>query len=154
MVSRCELRAVGVRERIVVERILGGSGVATYDDHDPDVTDVIAVGLGRILGSAQLVRVCEPPREGYWIYGLYVFPAWRRCGLGRRLVAHLVSLAAGRGAGSVLLSVAEDNRAAVGLYESAGFRPYEPTGGLGEWLAATSDALGGRQLMMRRTIRA
>ena len=80
----------------------------------PDVFGFGAVdgsgfGLGRAAaGEAELLT-------------LAVDPSRRRHGLGRRLLEAVIVGAAARGAEVVHLEVAVDNRAAVGLYEAAGF---------------------------------
>jgi ribosomal-protein-alanine N-acetyltransferase len=53
---------------------------------------------------------------------LAVRPDRRRCGLGRRLLSHLIDAAHGRGATEITLEVREANAAARALYESFGFR--------------------------------
>jgi len=52
---------------------------------------------------------------------LAVAPLARRQGIGRRLVAGFLAVAAARGAQVALLEVAADNRAALALYRGAGF---------------------------------
>jgi ribosomal-protein-alanine N-acetyltransferase len=51
-----------------------------------------------------------------------VEPAFRRMGVGRRLVAHALAGGAERGARRALLEVRASNEAAQGLYEGFGFR--------------------------------
>lgn len=53
---------------------------------------------------------------------LYVVPGRRGHGLGRELMDAVLDLARGRGAAMVELATGEDDTAARGLYESAGFR--------------------------------
>ena len=52
---------------------------------------------------------------------LYVAPAERERGLGRALLDAVMQEARGRGAGHIDLGTSEDDAAARGLYESAGF---------------------------------
>lgn len=52
---------------------------------------------------------------------LAVLPSARRRGVGRRLVAEAARRAALAGAERLLLEVAEDNQAALGLYQALGF---------------------------------
>ena len=54
------------------------------------------------------------------IDGLIVSPAWRRQGLGRRLLAFAVGHLQGQG-GTICLHVADWNRPAIALYRSMGF---------------------------------
>lgn len=52
-----------------------------------------------------------------------VHPAWRRQGLGRRLLEHALAEAAAEGAPRATLEVRASNTAALALYRSAGFVP-------------------------------
>lgn len=54
---------------------------------------------------------------------LAVVPAWRRLGVGRRLLEDCLAALARAGVGRIFLEVAADNTAARGLYSAAGFRP-------------------------------
>ncbi len=60
-------------------------------------------------------------RRGH-IYDLYVAPAWRGRGLGRRLLAEAERLSREMGCVELGLTVAADNAPARRLYEVAGFR--------------------------------
>ena len=67
--------------------------------------------LGRaVAGEAELLT-------------LAVAPAHRRAGLGRDLLRRFEAQARGRGAAEAFLEVAADNRAAIALYEGAGWTP-------------------------------
>jgi GNAT superfamily N-acetyltransferase len=55
-----------------------------------------------------------------WVSGFGVVPAWRRRGLGRRLMSALLERARGYGLRHLQLEVLAGNDAALGLYESAG----------------------------------
>ncbi|MET8562698.1 GNAT family N-acetyltransferase [Streptomyces flaveolus] len=52
---------------------------------------------------------------------LWVVPGWRGRGVGEALISAAVDHAAGHGARSVSLTVAENNRPALGLYHRMGF---------------------------------
>ncbi len=56
------------------------------------------------------------------ILNLAVSPAWRRRGLGRRLVAEALGRARARGAGQCWLEVRASNQAALEFYRALGFR--------------------------------
>lgn len=71
-------------------------------------------------GGFLLLRVVADEAE---ILTLAVAPAERRRGVGRRLVEAATARAAEAGARSLFLEVAEDNAAAVALYQACGFRP-------------------------------
>ncbi len=63
------------------------------------------------------------------LYAMWVDPAARGMGAGRRIVEAVATWAAGTGAERLELCVTESNEVAVALYRTAGF---EPTGGRGE----------------------
>ncbi len=52
-----------------------------------------------------------------------VHPAWRRQGVGRALLTHVLAVADDIGAPNVTLEVRASNTAAIALYENAGFTP-------------------------------
>lgn len=66
-----------------------------------------------------------PLRRRVYLHSLYVAPAWRRRGVGRRLVAHVLRRARRWGAQQALLEMAAGNRSARRLYEGFGFRVRE-----------------------------
>ncbi|OZI71744.1 GNAT family N-acetyltransferase [Bordetella genomosp. 12] len=81
---------------------------------------------GLLVGCAGLMRLGTLKQmHKAVIWGIYVAPAQRRQGLGRRLLAAIVAQA-GRwdGVRQVLLTVAEGNPAASRLYETLGFTAY------------------------------
>jgi GNAT superfamily N-acetyltransferase len=59
--------------------------------------------------------------EDCWLEDLFVRDSARGRGLGRALVQRALERAAERGCRRVELDTGEDNRAAIGLYESLGF---------------------------------
>lgn len=61
-------------------------------------------------------------RGGLW--GVYVRAPWRRRGVGRALVRHVLDRAAAAGLEQLHLGVGADNLAARALYASLGFEPY------------------------------
>ncbi len=90
----------------IVRRIRPPAAFATLDlDGRP-----VAWGLG----------VCERGYVG--LYDIVVAPDLRGLGLGRRVVAGLMSWGMGRGARLAYLQVREENRVAIDLYRSMGFR--------------------------------
>jgi ribosomal protein S18 acetylase RimI-like enzyme len=66
------------------------------------------------FSSLKAARICV-------LYDLFVAPAARRSGLGRRLMAAAAAEAQRSGAVSLVLSTAATNRAAQRLYESLGW---------------------------------
>lgn len=79
------------------------------DHRDVLIDDDIAYGVVSVLGDvADLDR-------------LAVLPFARRRGVAGGLIEQLIEATRDRGAERVLLEVAADNAAAIGLYESSGF---------------------------------
>ncbi|HEY2064870.1 MAG TPA: GNAT family N-acetyltransferase [Gemmatimonadaceae bacterium] len=62
-------------------------------------------------------------RPGIYLEDLFVFPAFRGQGLGRRLLEHLARTAVERGFGRLEWSVLDWNTDAIRFYESLGARP-------------------------------
>jgi GNAT superfamily N-acetyltransferase len=62
-------------------------------------------------------------RPGIYLEDLFVFPAFRGQGLGRRLLEHLARIAVERGFGRLEWSVLDWNTDAIRFYESLGARP-------------------------------
>jgi ribosomal-protein-alanine N-acetyltransferase len=83
----------------------------------PGTLALLADGEGDV-GGFVLLRVVAGEGE---VLTLAVSPARRRRGLGRALVDAALDAGAAEGAAAVWLEVAEDNHAARGLYEAAGF---------------------------------
>jgi ribosomal protein S18 acetylase RimI-like enzyme len=77
-------------------------------------------GDGQIQGIAV---VKANPLQGFELLGLVVRPECRGAGVGRRLVAHAVDLAQGRGYQAVETSVFADNRPVLRLVIGLGFIP-------------------------------
>ena len=78
--------------------------------------------LARLDGEA-VGEVQTSLQEGEgWITALGVTPAYRGRGLGRHLLLGAVAALRAAGIGPILLEVATDNRAALGLYHACGFR--------------------------------
>lgn len=78
---------------------------------------------------------------------LAVSPAYRRRGIGSRLLENATALAGARGAGRMFLEVAADNPAAIALYETAGFCPVGKRSGYYSRVGGAVDAL-----VMRRDL--
>jgi len=62
-------------------------------------------------------------RRGLYLEDLFVFPAWRGRGVGRRLLTHLAALAVERGCGRFEWSVLDWNEDAIRFYRSVGAEP-------------------------------
>lgn len=84
----------------------------------PDAVLLVAERAGRVIGHAVAWFAAE---EGE-LADLAVGPAERRQGIGRRLLAAVLEVAARRGAARLFLQVRVSNAAARRLYSAAGFR--------------------------------
>ncbi|MGI9599205.1 MAG: GNAT family N-acetyltransferase [Acidimicrobiales bacterium] len=88
---------------------LGGRPAATFVDEVD----------GRAIGTAGVAYTEHDPEP--MLIGMWVRPADRGLGSGKRLVEAAVAWAQGRGAAEILLWVVNDNLAAIKLYERSGF---------------------------------
>ena len=92
--------------------------VETYLDQ-PERRIYLAYAEGRVVGRVVLMKFWN----GYgYIDHLSVVPTYRRCGIGRRLVAQAVEWAKGLGLPGLMLETQDDNLPAVCFYERCGFR--------------------------------
>jgi GNAT superfamily N-acetyltransferase len=62
-------------------------------------------------------------KPGLYLEDLYVRPAWRSRGFGRKLLAHLARIAVERGCGRMEWSVLNWNDMALRVYQAVGARP-------------------------------
>ncbi|KAA1422314.1 ribosomal-protein-alanine N-acetyltransferase [Mumia zhuanghuii] len=93
------------REQVAAE-VAGASRhvvVAARDD--------VVTGYASLLATGDTADVAR----------IAVVPGQRRTGVGRRLLSALLGESERRGVERVLLEVASDNHAAIGLYEAGGF---------------------------------
>lgn len=81
-------------------------------------TFALALGPGPALSGFVMFRIGGGEAE---ILTICVDPASRRAGLGRRLAEAAVAHAMAGGAEAIFLEVADDNEAALRLYEGIGF---------------------------------
>ena len=90
------------RQEFAEQRALGGGAApTTYVGLTPD---------GQVLGSVSLVisdDLAGFEHLGPWMASLYVHEPWRRLGVGRRLVRHLLDQSPARQAGQVYLFTAD-----------------------------------------------
>lgn len=114
------LRAASVADAAVLEALAREAGLSFRADRDlvrPDGLALVATHEGSAIGFITgqiLVDEAE-------ILDLVTGASWRRRGVGQRLLGDFLKAAQARGAVRVLLEVRRTNRAAVSLYERAGF---------------------------------
>ncbi|HEU5421725.1 MAG TPA: GNAT family N-acetyltransferase [Streptosporangiaceae bacterium] len=84
----------------------------------PGSLNLIALDDGVPAGMLSGVPGAEGVVE---LISMWVSPAARGKGAGRRLIAELIGWAAAAGAGELRLEVRPDNAPAIGLYERSGF---------------------------------
>jgi len=88
-----------------------------FEQHDLE-SSLLALDGGEPVGAAGLaIRGVRG-----WVSSFAVVPAWRRRGLGRRLMSELLERARAYGLRQLTLEVIEGNDAAQRLYEGAGMR--------------------------------
>jgi GNAT superfamily N-acetyltransferase len=100
-------------EAILRESLFGPSPAAqvviAYVDQEPVGFAVYFQTFSTFLG-----------RPGLYLEDLFVLPAWRGRGFGRRLLAYLAGVAVDRGCGRMEWSVLDWNELALGVYRKAG----------------------------------
>ena len=79
-----------------------------------------------LVGLAGLQREAGRKLEHKaFVWGMYVTPRYRRCGIGRRLIERVIAHAAEMpGLRRINLGVNASNAAAMALYEAVGFKSY------------------------------
>jgi GNAT superfamily N-acetyltransferase len=100
----------------------GGSGAPPREDEmlPPAGAFLLALEDGRPVGCGGVCRLAPGVAE---IRRMYVAPEARGRGLGRQLLRALEREAAGLGYTTIRLETGDRQREAIGLYESAGYRP-------------------------------
>jgi len=88
--------------------------VIAYADDEPAGFAVFFQSFSTFLGQ-----------PGLYLEDLFVLPAWRGRGLGRRLLTHLAKVAVDRGYGRMEWSVLDWNELALGVYRRIGARPMD-----------------------------
>ena len=90
---------------------------------DPRHHMAVAIDDGTVVGMASAVHYVHPDKPAeLWINEVGVAPAWRREGIGRRLLAALLAHGRTLGCGEAWLGTEPDNAAARGLYDALGGR--------------------------------
>jgi [ribosomal protein S5]-alanine N-acetyltransferase len=91
----------------------------------PDATFLVAAINGKVVGCGAIVN----RREYAELKRMYVLPAYRGFGVGRRILATLEARAICLGLRFMMLETGVAQPEALGLYERAGFRRRGPYGG-------------------------
>lgn len=120
---------------------------------NPNATHFVAKKGGRIVGFVQLVRHADTtgPYAGHWLYSLRTRLTYRGMGLGEDLCGKVIEIARKEGAEELLLSVNENNHAAIALYRKLGFET-TVIPALEEQLEREWQALGRRRVVMRKRL--
>ncbi|HEX8149437.1 MAG TPA: GNAT family N-acetyltransferase [Pyrinomonadaceae bacterium] len=88
-----------------------------FEQHDLESSLLALDGAGPVGAAGLAIRGARG-----WVSSFGVVPAWRRRGLGRRLMSELLARARAYGLRQLTLEVIEGNTAALRLYEGAGMR--------------------------------
>ena len=138
-ILRC-IRALAEYERLADKVVATEERLrdALFGDQ-PAAEVVLAFDGDSVAGFALWFRSFSTflARPGIYLEDLFVFPDYRRRGLGRRLLAHLARTAVERGYGRVEWAVLDWNKDAMRFYKSLGAMPID------EWTICrlTGDAL-------------
>jgi GNAT superfamily N-acetyltransferase len=92
-----------------------------------DLPTFVAVVDCEDAGMVRTVRDSADAASA-WLLSMWVAPAYRRHGIGARLIGEVVGWARAHGCRRILLEVADENHSAIALYASQGFAP---NGGVG-----------------------
>jgi GNAT superfamily N-acetyltransferase len=103
-------------EAYLADLLEGGNGAWFLADHEGEIVGFVTVRLR--LGSFEPFQVPEPRAI---VDQLGIAAAWRRRGIGRRLMEAAHEWARQHGARRVLLNVWEFNEGALALYASLGY---------------------------------
>ena len=88
---------------------------------ESDSVHLVALDGCRVVAWAQIKRGGETSWAHRGELDMGVLPAYRGCGLGKRMLDDCIAAARARGIGRVELEVRTDNRPALELYRSSGF---------------------------------
>lgn len=126
---RIALRLCGPSEReLILTLDMRGFGMSR-EDAEPFLEKVLEnYPEDRIFAAFRedgqpVGKICIQLKEGAaHLFGFSVLPEWRGQGLGRSILRESISLARGEGCQKIGLEVECENRNALGLYHSCGFR--------------------------------
>ena len=102
-------------------RRVGAGSAPTYAASDGQVAALVE---GTVVGAARLgaPTVAHGDEDGVLTVTVDVDPAWRRRGIGTRLLVEVARLAAGTGVEEIVLSTEPDNQAVLPIVLAAGLR--------------------------------
>ncbi len=129
VILRC-IRGLAEYERLAHECIASeGLLRESLFGEAPAARVVLAMVGGEPAGFALWFRNYSTflARPGIYLEDLFVFPAFRGRGIGRRLLQHLAQVAVSRGYGRLEWAVLDWNVDAIGFYKSLGAAP------MGDW---------------------
>ncbi|MCE7928501.1 MAG: N-acetyltransferase family protein [Chloroflexi bacterium CFX7] len=93
-----------------------------FAEHDALCPLLVAEAGGRVVGFASLSKMSQ---KSGWRFTredtIYLDPAWRGCGLGRRLLGELLQEAWRIGMHAVVATISSENSASIELHRSLGF---------------------------------
>lgn len=125
VILRC-IRGLAEYERLAHECIASEALLreSLFGD-SPAAHVVLAMAEGQAAGFALWFRNYSTflARPGIYLEDLFVFPAFRGRGIGRRLLQHLAKVAVARGYGRLEWAVLDWNVDAIRFYESLGAVP-------------------------------
>jgi GNAT superfamily N-acetyltransferase len=84
--------------------------------------------IGYVDGEPAMCGAFRRYKDAAEIKRMFVVPAFRGCGLGRRMLRFLEDEAARRGFARAILETGKKQVEAIGLYASAGWQPMPPFG--------------------------
>jgi len=113
-----------------------------FESHGERHPVVVARHEGLVVGWASLSEFSDRPAyENTVEDSVYVAAGWRGRGIGRRLLARLVELAAELGHHSIVSRIADHSAASIALHRSVGFREvgvlHEVGRKFGRWVDVT-----------------
>ena len=140
-----DIRFVPVTERDVtaIHRLIGELGEAMRLGHEMEATEedvrdalfgewpaaeaVLAYVGADVAGYALFFHTFSPllGRRGLYLEDIYVVPAFRHRGVGRRLLSHVARIAVERRCGRLEWSVLDWNASAIRFYRSLGALPMD-----------------------------
>lgn len=86
------------------------------------VTAFVALAEGQVIGWADIVSPARLSLQAKGKLGMGMLLEWRRQGIGRQLLSHVIDAAIELNLDRIVLEVFTSNQAAIALYESSNFK--------------------------------